>query len=163
MAALPVPPRLAAWDAAFDRCSQDPRPDCSTDHWAWRLLLTLAFLAEGTAPHAVFGALHALRCAGGHLAWDADKRRWRLLPPGAAADPALSRPAAWQAFRQRYLLPHAERLQQLLAVLPAPDQVWLPPLTDPPAAQGIAPASESDAGVTPDEQDNDGEWERFEP
>ncbi len=93
--------------AARDRWTADPRDDLAEDRGLWRRLLTLAYDYDGDDPAGLFGSLHGLRCCGARLVVEGGQVR---LVAGELDD-------AYPAFRERYLLPHAAALLELLGGL----------------------------------------------
>ena len=84
----------------------DPRSDLEDDRWLWEHLLMWAW--DGFESDGLFGALKGLRCGGARLVVESDKAR---LMPGTWD--ALE----YAALRNKYLMPHAAKLQRLLSDL----------------------------------------------
>ena len=86
--------------------TDDPRPDLTEDSAQWTQLLNLA---HGAATVELREALHCLRCCGARLAWHASVLR---LTRGEETDDA-----EYSDWRQRWLMPHANVLSDVLARL----------------------------------------------
>ena len=86
--------------------TDDPRPDLTEDSAQWTQLLNLA---HGAATVELREALHCLRCCGARLAWHASVLR---LTRGEETDDA-----EYGDWRQRWLMPHANVLSDVLARL----------------------------------------------
>lgn len=91
---------------ALKQVLADPRPDIESDAWLWEHLLMWAW--DGFAPQGLFGALKGLRCGGARLVLSGETVRltrgdWDELE--------------YAGLRNKYLIPHGERLQKLLADL----------------------------------------------
>ncbi len=91
---------------ALKQVLADPRPDIRADAWLWEHLLMWAY--NGEAEPSLFGALKGLRCGGARLALAGETVRlergdWDELE--------------YAGLRKKYLVPHAARLQKLLADL----------------------------------------------
>ena len=84
----------------------DPRADLVDDRWLWEHLLMWSW--NGEAEPSLFGALKGLRCGGARL----------TIEDGEARLMAGDWPAEEYAeLRTQYLMPHAARLQKILADL----------------------------------------------
>ncbi len=86
--------------------TDDPRPDLTEDSAQWTQLLNLA---HGAATVELREALHCLRCCGARLAWHGSMLR---LTRGEETDDA-----EYGDWRQRWLMPHANVLSDVLARL----------------------------------------------
>ena len=103
---------LSAWQVKGVRRMQsaanvlaDPRPDLAEDSWLWARLLPWAYGADGAEPESLFGAVHGLRCGGARL----------RLEKGLCRLTRGEWPASEYAqLRDRYVMPHAMRLNKLL-------------------------------------------------
>ncbi len=93
------------------RLPGDPRPDRAVDSRWWDRLLRLADAADGERGDGLFGGLHALRCSGGELT-----QRGPALRLGVTSSPTVGElsGAEYEAFRERWLMPHRQVLVELL-------------------------------------------------
>lgn len=114
----------------------DPRPDLVGDRQRWWVVLQAAYRLDVTA----FGMLYVLRQCGARLEI-AGPPDWSLRPEGPLPSWQIVRgeelsEAEYQDYRQRYMVPHAALLRQLLSA---------------PTAAGIAhqPAAQT-PGKTPE-------------
>jgi len=85
----------------------DPRPDLHMDHALWQALLSRAHggAIHGAGPDNLFWALQGLRCCGASLVW-IDKHLY--LKRGQMSQ------AEYDQARERYLMPHAQTLKELV-------------------------------------------------
>ena len=86
--------------------TDDPRPDLTEDSAQWTQLLNLA---HGAATVELREALHCLRCCGARLAWRGSAL---YLTRGDETDDA-----EYGDWRQRWLMPHATVLAEVLTRL----------------------------------------------
>lgn len=108
---------LSAWQALGVRRMQsagnvlaDPRPDLREDSWLWERLLPWSYGADGGQEESLFGALNGFRCGGARLQLDGEGVRFTRgdWPADEYAE-----------LRNRYLMPHAGRINSLLLDLGA--------------------------------------------
>lgn len=88
----------------------DPRPDLRGDSWLWERLLPWSYGADGLEAESLFGAVSGFRSGGARLEFDG--QAVRFVPGDWPAE-------EYRALRDRYLLPHAARLNKLLVQLGA--------------------------------------------
>ncbi|HEX6506297.1 MAG TPA: hypothetical protein VF221_01575 [Chloroflexota bacterium] len=100
---------LSAADVEHLGWQADPRWfDLPEDSHLWLDLLAAAYALDGDRSDGLFGALHGMRCLGARLQ---STRLGLRLQPGE-----LSR-RDYAALRERYLVPHAVPLRQLLTLV----------------------------------------------
>ena len=87
----------------------DPRSDLALDHYLWMRLLNMAYDRDGIDVNGLAGALHGLRCCGAVLVRGDDGYLRLSLGEITAGE--------YAAFRERYLMPHADTLVALLKAL----------------------------------------------
>jgi hypothetical protein len=106
-----VPRDYAAWLAERPLPTDDPRPDLGDDSDLWAQLLKLAW---SNAPHELWGTLHGLRCLGARLV-SADEAAYGQTPLRIVAGDIA--PVEYARLRERYLMPYADMVQELIARL----------------------------------------------
>lgn len=124
----PTTSRLERQDGALTKLTEpvDPRPDLETDSLAWSHLLQYAS-TDSSEVQGMYGVLYAARCGGAKLTFAGG--RWRIEPRLDATGLLSSwrDHGDWESDRERYLLPHRERLAILVRLLPAPSRLGSPP------------------------------------
>lgn len=95
-----------------DNVLADPRPDLRADSWLWERLLPWSYGADAMEAESLFGAVNGFRCGGARLEWEPGTRAVRLTRGLWPVD-------EYKLLRDRYLLPHAARINRLLVDLGA--------------------------------------------
>lgn len=143
--------RLEQPGGALPRLTEpsDPRPELEADSLAWAHLLAYAS-TDRSDFKGLYGVIHGARCGGALLTFT--HGRWRIEP---RIDPAelvsvWHDLAAWEVDRERYLLPHRERLTRLLRLVPTPSRLGAPP---DPLTAGVAALTAFDwrLGLSPED------------
>ena len=96
---------------------RDPRPDLEADSELWQELLAGCYEAENKSGYLT-GILHGFRCGGCRLEYSDSKGSYTIRPEVGGHN--WKSEQEYNDLRDSWLKPHADRIRQALALLPAP-------------------------------------------